>query len=129
MKANELRIGNYVHFPSISDIKFSEVETIIKLLDGCMCVFLKNVDDVFMVEEITPIPLTAEWFTNFGFTTDDVEWNKDDFRIGIYKSGFRCIPFNRTMSLLYSLDIDIKYVNQLQNLYFTLTGEELTMKV
>lgn len=75
-----------------------------------------------------PIPLTEEWLERLGF--EDLpdwlnEWKKDiywlnevgeTFQLGI---GVTTPKWQRTQ---------IKYVHQLQNLYFALTGEELEIK-
>ena len=70
--------------------------------------------------EFNPIPLTEEWLLKFGF--------KKISEIGDYSNG------NMTVILAISNKIytlkrkRINHVHQLQNLYFALTGEELTLK-
>lgn len=82
---------------------------------------------------IEPIPLTGEWLVKFGFkiisyescedyysTTDKVAMNYDDFFVIIIDScATRYDDYEYTAS-------KVGYVHQLQNLYFALTGEELT---
>lgn len=96
------------------------------------------------IEVINPIPLTEEWLLKFGFT--DYEWCDDCafIKCGNYHLMVRLFKgkwyITRTK---VSKDKDghmtsghkdvvkkglIKYVHQLQNLYFALTGEELTIK-
>ncbi len=87
-----------------------------------------------------PIPLTEEWLIKFGFEkinhkmsmndgSYNCHWERhfDDFKTGscIYFSGgfFSNNRFNKRH--LYHKN---KYVHQLQNLYFALTGEELEIK-
>jgi hypothetical protein len=80
------------------------------------------------LEECQPIPLTEEWLVKFGFQNDDDDWLIDiDDR--------NCIHINlkKKRTLLESYDglltvKNIEYVHFLQNLYFALTGEELTLK-
>jgi hypothetical protein len=110
MKANELRIGNYVN-DSIGLITIG--------LNG----------NIKFADVYHPIPLTEEWLLKFGFLyslrLDDFMFKKgnDCFEIQPYKEGF-------LNSVLYN-DIEIldrlQHVHQLQNLYFALTGEELTI--
>lgn len=72
-------------------------------------------------EDYEPIPLTEEWLEKSGFKST-VEWllkykNNSTLLVSDVKYGFQNIPIQK-----------IKYVHQLQNLYFALTGEELTIK-
>jgi hypothetical protein len=103
MKANELRIGNYVY------------DTLGKV-------------NTYIVKEphnqVKPIPLTEEWLLKFGFERSGLYNVKDEVYVydeyGLTDTGFE-YRFNYTQ-------IKLKYVNQLQNLYFALTGKELTFK-
>ena len=110
MKENELRIGNLV-----------------RGFDGE--VFTWSLNSFFMLKDSgvdlneylkEPIPLTEEWLVKFGFKTDNnVEFYCEsgyDWALNFGELEFR------------ALNIVIKNVHQLQNLYFTLTGEELTIK-
>lgn len=78
-------------------------------------------------ENIQPIPLTEEWLLKFGFgRASETDWIwaykgyhhfRIDFDEGIggidgYRNSYR----------------EFNYVHQLQNLYFALVGEELTVK-
>ena len=73
------------------------------------------------MNEIKPIPLTEEWLIRFGFKVviglsfefNGFETRKDEDVWIVWK--------------LSSYLICIKYVHQLQNLYFALTGKELTI--
>lgn len=104
MKANELRIGNWVNDQGLN-----------------LQVGMINSE---IVKSMEPIPLTEEWLIKFGFKRDELNgyyyptWRKF---IPIYKRG-HYYNFNG-ISLSCN---DFEYVHQLQNLYFTLTGEELT---
>ena len=112
MEKNEMRIGNYIKTKS---------EGIIPIERGW------QIDEG---EETEPIPLTEEWLLKFGFYFDlktdyDGYWKK-------YKEGFeiRIYKFEDYFEYGWQLGHDpikIKYVHQLQNLYFSLTGEELTI--
>ena len=75
--------------------------------------------------EIEPIPLTSEWLLKFGFKRMNnayVSPHKNDFSLWNPK-GEEEITFNDTV-----MCPRIDYVHQLQNLYYALTGEELTIQ-
>jgi len=118
MKANELRIGNYLQIDSLTDGS----KTIVDI-------------DLFHLNEIgsikyqyKPIPLTEEWLIKFGFFEKYKSccnrWNILSFtlldnedRNGDLQGVF-----------IYDYKLEVSYVHQLQNLYFALTNEELTIK-
>lgn len=132
MKVNELRIGNLVYD---EQNRCYEIESIIT--DR-----IKNTIQLNLIDEsgcgienavnVTPIPLTEEWLEKLGF--------KKGFKDNWYhKESNEYFNFLRPLSKCSTChvesgnfdDIDgipIKYVHQLQNLYFALTGEELTIK-
>jgi hypothetical protein len=126
MKANELRIGNWVYCTQ----------------DHCQIQITES--DFQIAGQFQPIPLSEEWLLQFGFekvvydsdqtgygteyhlkVNEDVFINyDDDFSCEIFasknrmKNDFGIIP-NWEMT---------KYVHSFQNIYFALTGEELTLK-
>ena len=82
-----------------------------------------------------PIPLTEEWLTKFGFEKDDVNTYIHyslPSGTGIYFESGNDWNFNdANICGDYDECIHVKlpqYVHQLQNLYFSLTGKELTIK-
>lgn len=105
MKANELRIGNYVID--------TEDGNVMQISSGGV---------INSSHLMNPIPLTEEWVIKFGFAkflsgikgTDlKDEYEKDVVRISHWLGSF------------HFKNIEIKYVHSLQNLYFALTGQEL----
>ena len=79
-----------------------------------------------------PIPLTEEWLTKLGFEKDYDE----TYTIQTGRQAFRICPAEDNY-MLYQHDVGLRWcsihdgpdhVHQLQNLYFALTGEELTLK-
>lgn len=125
MKANELRLGNLVY-------RFEEDEGF----------FIEKVthyqiEELQIIEEdsslwndgfyLTEIPLTKEWLLKFGFIAN--QYN-DEFEL--YPLMFDCeYTDHREWNISYDghpLSTEIQHVHQLQNLYFALTGEELTLK-
>lgn len=90
-----------------------------------------NVKTVFTINKnmnnghpLNPIPLTEEWLIKFGF-------EKTDFGGKCFSYGDILIYPNESEYRLFAhqyIKGALKYVHQLQNLYFALTGEELTLK-
>lgn len=133
MEAKELRIGNYVDYLGqnsiITDIVRDHGRYFIDT-DKFRVIFLDSID-------LNPIPLTEEWLKKCGF--DNSEYKKGyigidvrytDFVLAYPKthiehSEFFCWTFEQGKLQMFK---EIKYVHQLQNLYFALTGEELTIK-
>lgn len=115
--ANELRIGNLVENTQITYKGMSKVNTQITLRN------------IFMFESFNPIPITEEWLLKFGFKKgvmvmyiimDDNEQIQYSLDNNIFSFSFKASYFKK---------IDVKYIHQLQNLYFALKGEELTLSV
>jgi hypothetical protein len=77
-----------------------------------------------------PIPLTEEWLVKFGFEEDG--FIAEYFDVDTYKKNgfaFYYSPIGDSLASFGLAEIIFpKYVHQLQNLYFALTGEELTIK-
>lgn len=84
---------------------------------------------------ITPIPLTEQLLLKFGFAWDDADPIQQGRSLFLNINGRITIVFYLGNSSNLSLEQDgklidfpsgiVKYVHQLQNLYFALTGEEL----
>lgn len=105
MTANELRIGNLVYY----DDDVIEVEAYQLYI---------------LTDYFEPIPLTEEWLLRFGFNTISDRiffYGNFGYEFGITN---RAVLKNEKHFVLFP---KIKYVHQLQNLYFALTGEELTL--
>lgn len=136
MKANELIIGRY--YSASAEFKGS-IEAKLNY-NGEQRVFLLTKENLILILQldlekwVNPIPLTEEWLEKLGF-------KKNQQRVGT--AGAECVPFDYTVDGWHRSDIVIKdfqlaypifnvelqYVHQLQNLYFALTGEELTIKL
>jgi hypothetical protein len=119
MKANELRIGNYVYLKSKDKIyEISSGHDIEEISDAP-----ENFD-------AKPIPLTEEWLLKFGFKKElDKSLSKGDIAIFLDKR-FKTNLFlqeNQESFKWYSYELKVEYVHQLQNLYFTLACKELTI--
>lgn len=122
IKANELRIGNFLKYKNINDLAI--VEIIHKQHFDCR-------DEYGILTpngSYKPIPLTEEWLLKFGFKKiKNTPWYRE-YRINkknivsFDKDDKEYSYFNLSSRLC-----TLKYVHQLQNLYFALTGAELTV--
>lgn len=118
MKASELRIGNLIVNPHTKEIctvqaikpKYKQRKN---QSTGEYFYFLDVIEYEGMnvtLDLFAPIPLTEEWLLKFGF--------KKSIHIDQWKKrGFGFIDVSNPQCA---------FVHQLQNLYFALTGEELT---
>lgn len=131
MTANELRMGNWIYFRTGTPQQFESTisaQDFFKM-DEPM-IRGKNPLDYF---QMSPIPLTEEWLLRFGFRDpDEIGWYhlETDFADYIYKSDYKI--FEQAvepgdLGFVVEIAENIKYVHQLQNIYFFLTGEELTL--
>jgi hypothetical protein len=117
MEAKDLRIGNLVYIGG----QINEIE----LVD------FVDIYENYTIGIYKPIPLTEEWLLKFGFKSDDISWEYSK-RLGnfyiMYDIEINSIYINDG-SRYDGADIpkEIKHVHQLQNLYFALTGQELTL--
>ena len=146
--ANELMIGNYVTDEFYESFKtIIEVESInekgINLIiedDGnypeCAKIWI---EPEYSLDKLFGIPLTEEWLLKFGFS-EGFDWLSGDYTNPVnYKLA---VTRNRDTPGFYIskyleggfvgsrvvLNDTIEYVHQIQNLYFALTGEHLTIK-
>jgi hypothetical protein len=112
-EASELRIGNYFNWSP-----FASMGT------GQGVVYVSNIGFYSLME---PIPLTAEWLERFGFVYGPFNYvrrgekdQRNQFTIDRNGDGF-------VFLIKESKKIPVVYVHQLQNLYFSLTGTELSL--
>ena len=129
MEARELRIGNWV-FDSNNSIE-REIQNIF------------TPQELWEIEELKamqPIPLTEEWLLKFGFESYSTHVNYNELQIKNKKPNKHIVVRlgiqNKYFSVFNHSECDftelqfirqLDFVHQLQNLYFALTGEELTI--
>lgn len=126
MTTRELMIGNYVMaIKNYEDIFYVNCIYGYRDLNITSGIY-KNYDTT--IRDVKPIPLTEEWLLKFGFKnhldTIWIHWSKESglFQISTrLPQGSYGLWINGTMGCF-------EYVHQLQNLFFALTGEELTIK-
>lgn len=124
ISALDVRIGNLV---KVSEVIYT-ITGISELEVSC-----KGHEGSFAVEEIYPIPLTAELLEQAGFK----ELKKSSWYDKVPNEGFSYkLRANRVMifhpgenTLSHSLNTYIAFFHQLQNLYYCLTGREITLQI
>jgi hypothetical protein len=141
MDIKELRIGNWVKIKdefSDFDLPLETTEFQIEgFNDGSIhgedihVLFWNIKNKIFgttcsgsFTHQVEPIPLTEEWLLKFGFIPNPYQ---DRYEKGIIK--FECDKTLGETILWIELAPHIKYVHQLQNLYFALTEEELILNI
>jgi len=117
MNINELRINNLISHRGLI--------CTVEIING-------ELDEIYFLgedfyhwdkpENLEGVPLTEEWLLKFGFEKksgwDDYEYYiKDEVEI----------IFNENVMFKNSIENQIEYVHQIQNIYFALTNEELTL--
>lgn len=120
MKAEELRIGNWVHSDEMGEPMQVNAHQILFQTS------LKSMLSGF----IDPIPLTEEWLVDFGFNYENGAYylnNIDDsFYVKYCSDEGYGFSFCATT---YGFLKEVPYVHQLQNLYHSLTGTELSKSI
>jgi hypothetical protein len=126
MKASELRLNNIIGWHDGNKNDF-------------LAVRVKGVLDMFITSEVNgtlqhkhenyqswiPIPLTQEWLLKFGFKKDGIYYENAHLQLSkmTSKNGYDCYCTDLDFSIFMT---ELEHVHSLQNLYFALTGEELT---
>jgi len=120
MKAEELRIGNYVFGLNME-------EPVRRINDSIEYNYKTEKYELDAIDILCfePILLTEEWLLKFGFYIDSFK-NYELGNINIHRLTFKLDIFED--DAWHTIPVKMKYVHQLQNLYFTLTGEELKLK-
>ena len=123
MKASELRIGNILYWESKNGVTLPQNLVI-------SWVILGNFDaqNIFC-KDYTPIQLTEEWLLKFGFEYHHDTPHPNKVYRKNWSEGY--FDLEHIISFYFGgnfISVELKYVHQLQNLYFALTGEELTIK-
>lgn len=130
MKANELRIGNVLQTikyksPVKINLFYGEFDC---QTDSPFTDYPTDYECDRSLSELEPIPLTEEWLVRAGFSlTVSATYStggKVDFNV-YFKDGFTYNSIQNCWWFNGVLPNQPKYLHQLQNLYFALTGEEL----
>lgn len=134
MEVNELRVGNFVNIsedwyrrnPHLSKTPKQIIVDSINY-DGLIGKSIYFANGYEIEDDLEPIPLTKEWLLKFGFNliTSDCESPSDWY---FRHDNLTGSIDNLTWKYTHQNRLRIEYVHQLQNIYFALTGEELTIK-
>jgi hypothetical protein len=121
MQSNELRIDNYVY----KSLKSGNGR---KLINRIGCQDIVRVQENIGSFNYEPIPLTEEWLLKFGFKK--TEYKSDIiYDSGLQNSTYITIDNNYSSYFMWGEYLtSIKYVHELQNLYFALIRTELILK-
>lgn len=122
MKASKLRIGNLIQRGDILPI-----ETVTGINKNKIDTDFTN---WLPIEHFTPIPITEELFVRLGFEQNKNKiriFNLDRLRIGFGENNSMAYLIEEDTENCHYIPVTINYVHQLQNLYFALTGTELTL--
>ena len=121
LKENDLRIGNFIKVIS-STKTFDSFITQAKGYD-----IVRIEEKSFTYWNYEPVILTEEWLLKFGFEKT-IGSNESNFTNGVYNLFANSLG---EVNFYFFKEGDwyqkIDYVHQLQNLYFALTGSELTV--
>ena len=150
--ANEIRIGNLI-YTSGQVVYTEEVTSIDSKTNFVRTVSTyRKGEEVHLLEKCNPVPLDEEWLEKFGFVLEDSE-DKASYFIKTIKSENReekiIVPIfyykgprpvdeedDRNSTIIEFVwgpfreigkDVELQYVHQLQNLFFSLTGFELAL--
>lgn len=131
MKASELRIGNLVQYGGVVNKVYLISHNYFQVESTDIPTFTANKN-----RAAEPIPLTEEWLLRLGFTKpndwhcyklvigdDELQNLESSLQVSFEGCGFVQICWGG----INAYSAQVKYVHQLQNLYFALTGEELTL--
>lgn len=128
LNINELRRGNLVGIASFMDFK---IGVVLEIRREYILVERKAEIHSSKNHRIIPIELTEEWLNKLGFCRYENSPNKflsprvDGLRLMIRMDMFVSNRFFFIMNQNWA--IDIKSVHHLQNVFFSLTGEELKL--
>lgn len=128
----QLRVGNFIG----SDLKADpqnfftvlEVGDTMKVCDGAYS--LKDIDERRMltnfidVSNFEGIPLSEDWLIKFGFTKEKQFWSFEGFKVWESETNGKTHFYHINSEII----IYFETVHKLQNVYFSITDEELLMK-
>lgn len=125
MKASELRIGNWIYDSECAPHYF-RVEEIRKYVGYELWVYFRK--GSIKTKEPEFIPLTEDILVKAEFHWQG--FSGFDVFTHVYEQGFQ-ITFKDGEFYFngYFIGVKLKYLHQLQNLYYALTGKELTIEL
>ena len=127
MEASELRIGNIVHGTHNGFAK----DIVVYEFDRQLIQHTDDKQYTLPITQFSPIRITEEWLLKLGFKSVGITGNVFEIcfnsvdRFVIESDGTLFYPAINYELCCFS---EFKYIHQLQNLYFAVTGEELTLE-
>ena len=115
MKANELKCSNYVYLTKDS-FKTQEIRQL-----DCFDIYKLSENNC---EDIKPIPLAGEILLKCGFFRQPWGLVLNEL---VFKDNLKCTELKFMIG--NGFNVKIKYLHQLQNLYFALTNKELEINI
>jgi len=125
MKITELRIGNLVYWDIPEKIGVPHKVLLIKT--NSINTTPISLGDT--INDYLPITLTEEWLLRFGFRkkSDHIYLSPNNDSLRLWGFAWNIEQFMIVGGWIEINTPSIKYVHQLQNLYFALTGIELQL--
>jgi len=149
IKANEIRVGNFINEKVLGNVKILEIHTKVVIVESINLTVNKEKiaqQYTLSLNHIEPIKLTDDILFNYGFEkgknnwfglkyitncTEQLEEMKIDYnliskRLSIYDAIEETDMINILSYPIYAAK-KIKYLHELQNIYLSLTGQELSV--
>jgi hypothetical protein len=126
MKTNDLRIGNYVSFHDVW-CKVVGIDN-----DRILIEYHNGDTDYCHIDYIDPIELTEELLVKLGFEGEMYEFCllADDFNITVNLIENRVdISYFGNCEAELCIKYNVKYLHELQNLCYCITGQEIEIKL
>ena len=133
--ANEIRIGIWIADRGLKEWQIDHWQGINKVASKphttmCMGVMTETHPLTEYVDYLKPISITKEWLLKLGFKLCpsgnthylSIPELKSEIHFEDFRGGLVCVVYSSTGSFIPN---DIKYVHQLQNLYYSITHKEL----
>jgi len=132
MKTTELRIGNIVNAYKVGVCRVDGIESDILISTAN--------DEYIPINDVDGIPLTEQWLLDLGlekcigrYGVYYKHYTLEGFRVwllhDIYGWGYTVGRKDFETGDTYWVKNEVRYVHQLQNLFFALTQEELEVKL
>lgn len=130
IQAKELRLNNYINHKELGIVKVISISSKLGDYESIFVESLKDGLDYYfnLDQDLIAIPLTEEILLKVGFK---VSINKTCYgmitesgktRLSIFHDGLFKVSYE-------DLEIKVKHLHQLQNLFFALTGKNLDVKL
>ena len=127
IQANELRLGNWVNYPN-DDTKYKVLE----IFETGISVIDSDYGAKIEFYQFSPIPLTPEILEKCGFIKLRNNWSEnvpDTFKINLLNLNNGDGILNLILNAVNAPCPKVKYLHQLQNIYFCLCEEELKIEL